>query len=480
MGTVIAGISIDYGIFVYMAARGSGRPEIVKAIAKPVMVGALTTMSIFAAFFFSTVDGYKQLALFSCLSILICLAYSLWLLPHFLKTGPPRPGSAAGGAAHGEVRARGPLFDRAMVGLWLLIMIFAGVMCFRVKFDNDVTQFDGVSPGIARAEKDFYDVWGGREKPAVFVVPGASLEEALEAGERIYREAAPAIGEENFISLAPMWPSLETRRANALRWERFWVEEGREEKLKDYLAEYGREYGFSEDAFSPFFENLRAAAPVGEEPRGAGFFDKVEEQFIAKKPDGCQVLSYFPDKEEYREALQRIADRHPGSFLVSRNAFSRTVSRAVSADLAKVSVLAALLIVGLTRLLLRDTRLTLLVMVPVAASVVMMLGALPLLGLPLTTPSLFALMVVVGIVSDYGIFIVYSYCCDVVANTLLSVSLAALTTLIGIGVLLFAKHPVLFSIGSVLVTGVASGYVSSLLVIPSLFRLWTGREGRTP
>ena len=86
MGGVVAGISVDYGIHVYMAVRsGSGRAEAVKRVAKPVVTGALTTISVFAAFFFSSVQGYHQLALFSILSISLCLGCALLLLPHLIS-----------------------------------------------------------------------------------------------------------------------------------------------------------------------------------------------------------------------------------------------------------------------------------------------------------------------------------------------------------------------------------------------------------
>ena len=55
------------------------------------------------------------------------------------------------------------------------------------------------------------------------------------------------------------------------------------------------------------------------------------------------------------------------------------------------------------------------------------------------------------------------------AGTLTAVTLSALTTLIGAGALLFARHPLLFSVGLTMVTGVLAGYVSSMLVLPSLY-----------
>jgi predicted RND superfamily exporter protein len=57
----------------------------------------------------------------------------------------------------------------------------------------------------------------------------------------------------------------------------------------------------------------------------------------------------------------------------------------------------------------------------------------------------------------------------------MAVTLSAVTTLIGAGALLFARHPILFAIGSTMTTGVLAGYVSSLLVVPPLYRSLVGK-----
>jgi predicted exporter len=101
----------------------------------------------------------------------------------------------------------------------------------------------------------------------------------------------------------------------------------------------------------------------------------------------------------------------------------------------------------------------------------MIAGIIRLVGLSLNMSSIIASMVVVGIVSDYGMFIVYYCKHKFKTGTYLAVSFAAVTTLIGTGVLLFARHPMLFSIGTTLTTGVLSGYLSSLIIIPPLYRL---------
>ena len=61
----------------------------------------------------------------------------------------------------------------------------------------------------------------------------------------------------------------------------------------------------------------------------------------------------------------------------------------------------------------------------------------------------------------------------------MAVTLSALTTLVGAGVLLFARHPVLLSIGRTLVAGVLAGYITAMIGVPALCRLLLGSaEGK--
>jgi predicted exporter len=188
------------------------------------------------------------------------------------------------------------------------------------------------------------------------------------------------------------------------------------------------------------------------------------------------MLSFFPDQDEYITKLSGIQHEFPGTFLVSRKNFSQQVSRALSGELVFLAFLALFATIGLTFLLLKSLRLTILAMVPVVSALAFIAGVTHLSGLCLNISSVIAAMVVVGIVSDYGMFMVYYCKYKYQTGTIIAVTLAAVTTLIGAGVLLFAQHPVLFSIGVTLVTGVLSGYLSSLLIIPVLYRLWKAKD----
>jgi predicted exporter len=473
MGGVVAGISVDYGIHVYMAVRAAdGRADAVKLVAKPVVTGALTTLGVFAAFFFSSVQGYHQLAFFSILSIVLSLACALFVLPHFLSR-PNRVGRETALGQHGFWGVEN--HSGVIIVCWVLAMIAAGMSSRSLTFNSDIRQFDGSESWVFRAEEKFHRIWGGQDRPAVFVVPGENLDEALRRNRLIYRDAMAVMGEAEFSSLSAIWPLQEERAENTARWRNFW-RQGREAELKGLLRDYGAAYNFSDDAFAPFFRGLYADLGPEEELEDLGIFSRLKRRFVQEGKNGYRVLSFFPDEDRFVSRLSEISERHPGTFLISRNALSRALSRAVSSEIVYLSAIAALLIPLLACLLLRDIRLTALALVPVVTGIMAVLGMIPVLGLFLNAPSVISAMVVVGLCIDYGIFMVYASHRQLEMGTRTAVTLSAATTLIGTGVLLFARHPILFSIGVTMATGVLAGYASAMLVVPSLYRrfVWEG------
>ena len=472
--SVIAGIAIDYGIYTYFAVRKGGNSlQTIRQIISPVICGAATTISVFAAFFFSSMQGYHQLAFLSNLSIILCLVFSLFLLPHFFK----KENSSSLSAQEAKpVRAYNlGIPDRVWVISWIGMIVVMFVLSVRLKFNNDITQFDGTSKEILKAEDNFHNVWGGKTLPAVFVVSAKDLTAAYDINDRVYRRAIKEVGENNFHSLAAVWPGLTQRRVNLSRWEDFWTKE-KENEAKSLFAANGQVYNFSTDAFAQFFSGLHSGADLVIEPKGLTFFDHLKEQFVLKKADGYQIVSFFPDQEQYISKLSVLSNNYPGTFLVSRKSFSQQVARALSKELVFLFLIAIFATVLITFLLLKSMKLSVLAMVPVVTSLAVTSGVISLAGFSLNMPSMLSAMVVVGIVSDYGIFVTYYCKHKFETGTYLAVTFAAVTTLIGAGVLLFARHPVIFSVGLTLTSGVLSGYLSSLLIIPPLYRLLYAQE----
>jgi len=473
MGAVIAGISIDYGIHTYIAVRtGSNRQEAVKNVTRPIVTGALTTMCVFAAFFFSDVQGFHQLAVFSILSIIFCLLCSLYILPVLIegKTSHTLPAFFDNILTVSEFVA-----DKSRISCWAVLIIIMVFLSFKTQFNSDIKQFDGSEPYIFAAENDFQSVWGEKDNPAILVVEGESLEKALLTNERIYHDSLKRFGNGEISNFAAIWPSKQTRAENSERWKAFWRE--REKKLKNLLATHGKTHNFSEDAFSPFFEDLYSETDITGSPQNNLFFRRITERFVLESRNGYQVLTYFPDNDQYISGFSELCRNHPGSFIVSRKSLSKALSNSISSEIIYLSAIAAFFIPFIAFILLKDLKLTILSLIPVITGIMASLSILPLMGLTLNAPSIIAIMVVSGLCIDYGVFMTYACRFHYKTGTGISVFLSALTTLIGAGVLFFAQHPVLFSIGITIFSGVLAGYLASVAAVPSIYRLWFNNKG---
>ncbi len=476
MGGVIAGIAVDYGIHIYVAVKKNGSgSECVSQVAKPVTIGALTTISIFASFFFSHVEGYHQLALFSIISILICLLLSLFFLPHWLNI-PTKESSDAQLVVPTE--SHPGKFDRTIVVGWVIASLLLLFLSSRASLDFDIKAFDGTEASVLESEEKFQKTWGQGEMPGIFVVSGPTLEATKKMNESVYQDIAGKIDDETFFSVARIFPSDETRTENIRQWNQFW-HDGREEKLRRLLNQIGPRYRFSKEAFDPFFDSLYMSPDIDASSGSGLFFEKLKERYIFKDGTDYQILSLFPDEQTYLSVLDDLTQKYPGSYIVSSKNIARLLSISVQQEIIYLALIAAVLIPLLTGLLLRDLRLSLIALVPVIFGILALLGLLPLFGVKMNAPAIIASMVVVGLSVDYGIFMAYSSKYVLRVGTRLAVFLSAFTTIIGAGALLFADHPVFFTIGATLVTGVLGGYIASILVVPALFRTFYLKQTET-
>lgn len=467
MSAVLIGIAVDYAIHVYVGVRTGGE-KTMEELARPVTVGALTTMSVFFAFFFSSVPGYRQLACFSLIGLTVCLLMSLFLLPRMIK-----PGTLRGVDADRSGTPPVPGWPYLRIGGWVfLLCVFAGAS-LSLEFETDVTRFDSSDRSILEGEARFYEIWGGEDRPGILVVEGRTEDAVLRMNDAVTVRARECMAPEQLSSLTAFWPSSPTRRSSAEAWRTFWNEKGA--MIRQQIASARDSYGFAEDAFEPFLTWAEAGAV--EDKATSMMLDRVRERFLRRNGDVVRALIFFRDTKENVRQLSTLTDAYgPSVYLVSRQALAEAISRTVSRETIRLSLIAAVLIALVLLALVRDIRLAALALIPVGTGIVAVLGVLSILGMSINAASMVALMIVVGLCIDYGIFVVYAERHRTSCGTLLSVKLSVATTLVGAGALLLARHAVMFTIGVTLVTGVLAGALSALWVVPVLHNMSTRRS----
>lgn len=464
-GSSIAGISSDYGLHVYIALKRGVDEMQMSKLARLLTVDAATTMLSFGVLYFSLIHGYHQLALFSMLCVFICLLLSIFVLPLTLP------------AAAESVNLEHPEDSRLLsfqkyakpcVAIWFVLTAIALYFSFSVKFDSDFKKFDGSGPEVVSAEKNFHSVWGGKENQAIFVVTGRTLDEAMEKNDQVFRSARTLLPEGEFSSLALFWPSRKLRQENSERWDRFWAE-GRETKLRELISLTSAKHGFTEQAFTPFFDGLHG--PRNTESTQAGAISQLQERFVVQKNGTWRILSFFPDKQEYVDSLKHLSAKFSDTFIVSGKSISGVIADFTIRETRLLAPLAVLVNLLLAWLFFRNWKETIISMVPILTGIVWFVGIMSLCNIPLNAINVVAAIVSTGVIVDYGIGVTYEYRYSLRIGTVVAVTLSAATNIIGSGALLFAKYPAFISTGVALVTCMLTGYLSSIIVVPALCSL---------
>jgi predicted exporter len=475
LAATMAGSAVDYGIFVYTAVwLGSDAQADIRRIQRPLIICHLTTLGVFVSLLFSHVPTYRQLGCLTSLSLILSLLAALFVLPAFI-----RPGGKIMAIRRGITLQQ---WGRKMVAVTLLgaATIAVGiVLATRVKLDPDITRLDGASAAVKQNEKDFQHDWGRSDtEMAIVVVTGKSRDEAEEANDRINGLLSGHLPEGEFVSLSSFWPSAATRQANQQRWKNFWTPQ-RIAQLRANLSAAAAPFGFSEDAFNPFFDSL-TRPPAENQSRE--ILSSVEEQFIARSANGdWQMLSYFDDTDDNVSAVRKLLGNDADAQVVSRRALGQAFAEStVSEARLLVGISTAFIVISLL-VLTRSILKSFIIMLPAIAGIVAMLAVFAMMSLPISVVSVIAAVLVLALASDYGVFAVFAWERQetIFGQAMASMHLSSLTTLAATTAFLFATHPALYLVGVSLTSGLAGGYLTAFLLIPGacfLLEQWRGRR----
>lgn len=480
--SIFAGLTTDYAIYTLYRfdnlPAGADAGRALSPLASPLLLGAATTAAAFASLAVSVLPGQRTLGVFSALGVMSAALFALVVLPHLLPAGgAARARSILPMAVwHARLVAWLRPRRRGSVAAVALLTAVAALGVARLRFDGDLRHLNGVRPETLRDEEALLAHWGGALASTAVVVRGHTPAAALARNEQLAGTLAQLrdTGEvRSFATVAPLLPSPETAAANRARWRDVWSESRRAE-LARVMATEGRRLGFSDAAFAPFWADLESMSetdPIGA-ATGQGPLAALLSPQLAVTPDEALVLTRVEVAPERLAAVTaRVQAEVPGTLVVNGRALALHVTSLVTGGLVELAATSLALVTFLVWLFLRRPGHVLAVLVPVAFDVFWTLGALGLLGLTVNLMNSLFIGLVFGVASDYAIFIagvLRDGQEDDVGVTGAAVTLCALTTLAGFGVLTLARHPVLFAMGVTSLVGVALGLVASLLIVPLL------------
>lgn len=474
-GGAIMAFTVDMGI-TYLLFLDQQQETCGKQVAREVwsaeLLGALTTIGSFLLLLASDFKILAEIGVFSALGTAFALLFVHFIFP---KIFPTMPAAA---------RPRNPLLFNAVKNIaapvkWKLpaALAFGLLMLFfaRPVFNIDINSMNSVSKEAITAENNIQKTWGNISGKCYVFLQARDISELQRKNDRLQRVLAKDVQENKLSSVflpSLLFPSPETGRENLKAWRNFWSPE-RLDKLRSDMNAAARETGFAPSAFEPFQKLISIKNPQpGEIP------EKYFEFFgIAKGPAGYTQLSLLSTGKNYdaEDFFSRLVPTGLAK-IFDAGLFNKRLGDSLKNIFLEIALITSIGIVLVVFIFYLDWSLSLAVLAPIAFALVSTLGTMKIIGHPLDIPGIMLWIIIMGMGIDYSIYYVCFYQRyrdekHPSMNTIkMAMFLASATTLLGFGVLAFARHSLLHSIGLTSLLGIGYSILGAYFILPVLMK----------
>ena len=374
-----------------------------------------------------------------------------------------------------------PLHRKRNVIVGITALSIAALFLFpHIEFESDMSKMNFLTPELANAEATLKEATqGGDMKFALST--GNTLEDALDAqaGAEAQLNILVDSGRvERFSSLSGLLPSTNVQRARIEAWNAFWTD-SLVAQVKENCIQSSVALGFDPDAFYSFYGLLENKPQTTDIQELKDDFGLLISPFINEKDGQFYVSSLIKTSDQTDLSVEWKDDR-TSSF--DRSSMTSTVLEILKTDFNQVvgysMVLVFLILLGS----FRRIELALLTFIPIVLSWLWSLAIMVVLGLKFTIFNVIVSTFIFGLGVDYCIFMTrgliqgHATKSKSILTFRTSIILSMITTLVGIGVLIFAEHPSLRSIASLSIIGILSVVIVSFTIQPFLFRLFVSKR----
>ena len=450
MSMSIIGISADYTLY-YLTERmvhgGQDSPwQSLAKVRNALLLALLTTVAAYFIMMLAPFPGIRQMAVFAAAGLsAACLTVIFWH-PWLCRGLPVRP-----------VPARALMLRwlsawrdrRVSVGLpvALALAALAGIATLRV--DDDIAQLQALPQDILAQEKTITALTGQRVDQKWFVVHGASAQQTLERLEAF----TPTLARAQQAGDLKSWRTLPLNS----------------------LAQQERDLALLRQAAPAVTRVLQNAGMTTVSPDLNATPVQVDTWLASPASEGWRLLWLtLPGGEsgvlvpvdgvKNSPALRELAEQHPGVVWVDRKASFDSLFALYRAVLTGLLVV-ALATIACGAMLRLGWRKGLITLVPSLVSLGCGLAALAVSGHPVNLFSLLALVLVLGIGINYTLF--FNNPRGTPLTSMLAITLAMMTTLLTLGMLVFSATQAIGSFGIVLVSGIFTAFLLAPLAMPA-------------
>src|SRR5882757_1246721 len=372
------------------------------------------------------------------------------------------------------------------IGIWIVFIAVCGVLAVRVKFSDNIQDLRAKgNPGVVNQSR-ITEKFGQSFDFMMYVCEGKTLEEALEKTRAASKDLDALVADHTIASYQSISTFLPPAVDQQKIIDRLHAGSGNEfnnaridRTFRAALTENGFRPDVYDDYMKLFAQTLSAAQPITLQTIGNAEITKLTTRFVKQVGSGwMSVINVYPTGGKWPRdvpaKLLTLPDKHPGDVLTGVNLVSATLQKIVKADATRSTIIGFAAVLVLMFVSFRNVKLTLLSFVPFVAGGVGMLGLMALLGLVFNFMNIFVGLMIIGVATDYAIYMLQRYQENPAAfrgsahETGKAIVMAALTAIVGYGSFAFSHYPGLRSIGYASTFGIGLSGLAAITLLPAI------------
>ncbi len=485
IGSILLGITIDYSIHILTHYKhNSDVKTLYKDITMPVIMSSSTTAVAFLCLLFVKSDALNDLGIFAAVIVMVTGIFSLLIVPHLYKPQEnnfEHKKNVIDKLAHFSFHN-----NKYLIGFCVIITIICCFTYNNVGFNNDLSQLNFVPKEIKAAEKDLEESTSLTSKTIYVASYGKSMEEVLQNNSQLFADLSKEKQTNkilNFSSVGGIMLSQAAQQQKIEKWNSFW-DNNKKQLLQSELIAEGSKLGFKPTTYSAFFDHLN----FNFKPISASEYLKIQalqlKEFVTEKNGFFTISTLVKVTPEQRDAFVKSASAKNNLIAIDRQQMNETFFSTLKTDfnsLVNYSFVAVILILFF---FFRRVELVIVSCIPIALTGIVTAGIMGIFGIQMNIFSMIVCTLIFGHGVDFSIFMTsalqkeYTNGKNEIAIYRTSIILAVITTILGIGAMIFARHPALRSISSVSLIGVFAALIITFIFYPILFKLFISNRAK--
>ncbi len=484
-GSIVLGITINYSLHFYTHYRHTGSIiENLKDLSYPMTIGGFTTIGAFLTLLAIKSEALQDFGMFAAFSLIGASLFTLIFLPHFFK--PITQVKATTTNFIDKLSTYAFNKNKYLIAFIILCTLAGIYFSQKVEFESDVMKMNYITPQLAKAEQDLNRISNVSLKSVYIVSSGQSFEDALVNNEKKIDQLSQLISQKkirSYSSVSSLLLSQNMQKERIQRWKMFWTAE-KIAALKTSLAENGKQYKFKTTAFDGFIASLTNDY----QPLSPNSFSALKklflENYISESNNYFSIVTILKVDEAHENEVVHLIEEDASHAVFNKKFITEKFIDIIKSNFNKILVLSSLLVFITLLLSYGRIELALITYLPMIVSWVLILGIMAITGIKFNIINIIISTFIFGLGDDYSIFIMdgllgeYKNGKRNLSSYKTSIFLSAFTTLIGIGVLIFAQHPALKSIGLITIIGMFCVLLVANTLQPLLMKWLLEKKGK--